>query len=147
VAPVNFSLETGVVLRLIMVEKPKILSNRSNEGARRYFMVILFRKVFVRFVKKISDMTVTYQLTEDEFDYRLFRRIKSQFARRTGSFKIKIEIEETETDETEAIMANPYLTEKIKEGIRSVENGNVISFTPEQFDELVKKHSVHTSGI
>jgi hypothetical protein len=144
---VNFSLETGVVLRLIMVEKPKILSNRSNEGARRYFMVILFRKVFVRFVKKISDMTVTYQLTEDEFDYRLFRRIKSQFARRTGSFKIKIEIEETETDETEAIMANPYLTEKIKEGIRSVENGNVISFTPEQFDELVKKHSVHTSGI
>ncbi|NBB20864.1 hypothetical protein GVN20_15960 [Runella sp. CRIBMP] len=92
-------------------------------------------------------MTVTYQLTEDEFDYQLFRRIKSQFARRPGSFKIKIEIEETELDETEAIMANPYLFEKIKAGIKSVENGNVISFTPEQFDELVKKHSVHASGI
>ncbi|WP_428665065.1 hypothetical protein [Runella sp.] len=92
-------------------------------------------------------MTVTYQLTEDEFDYQLFRRIKSQFARRNSSFKIKIEIEETETDETDAIMANPYLVEKIKKGIESIDNGNVISFTSEQFDELVKKHSVHPTSL
>jgi hypothetical protein len=87
-------------------------------------------------------MTVTYQLTEDEFDYRLFRRIKSQFARRTGSFKIKIEIEETETDETEAIMANPAYYEELLRRNASVEAGNVISFTSQEFDELVKKHSV-----
>ncbi|MEI7581128.1 hypothetical protein [Runella sp.] len=87
-------------------------------------------------------MTVTYQLTEDEFDYRLFRRIKSQFARRTGSFKIKIEIEETETDETEAIMANPAYYEELLRRKASVEAGNVISFTSQEFDELVKKHSV-----
>ncbi|MCP1382711.1 hypothetical protein [Runella salmonicolor] len=87
-------------------------------------------------------MTVTYQLTEDEFDYRLFRRIKSQFARRTGSFKIKIEIEETETDETEAIMADPAYYEELLRRKASVEAGNVISFTPQEFDELVKKHSV-----
>jgi hypothetical protein len=92
-------------------------------------------------------MTVTYQLTETEFDYQLFRRIKAQFSRSKSPIKIKIEIEEAELDETEAIMANPYLVEKIKKGIESVENGNVISFTPEEFDELVKKHSVHAASL
>ena len=92
-------------------------------------------------------MTVTYQLTEDEFDYQLFRRIKAQFARRNNSLKIKIEIEETETDETEAIMANPYLVEKLNKGMEAVKNGNTMNFTPSQFDELVQKHSVHTASL
>ena len=87
-------------------------------------------------------MTVTYQLTEDEFDYQLFRRIKAQFARRNNSLKIKIEIEETETDETEAIMANPAYHQELLRRKAAVEAGNVISFTPQQFDELVQKHSI-----
>jgi hypothetical protein len=87
-------------------------------------------------------MTVTYQLTEAEFDYQLFRRIKAQFARRNNSLKIKIEIEETETDETEAIMANPAYYQELLRRKASVEAGNIISFTPQQFDELVQKHSI-----
>jgi hypothetical protein len=87
-------------------------------------------------------MTVTYQLTESEFDYQLFKRIKSQFARRTASFNIKIEVEETEIDETEAIMANPAYHEELLSRKASLEAGNVISFTPQQFDELVKKYSI-----
>ncbi|TAF96321.1 MAG: hypothetical protein EAZ32_09205 [Cytophagia bacterium] len=87
-------------------------------------------------------MTVTYQLTEAEFDYQLFRRIKAQFSRRNNSLKIKIEIEETETDETEAIMANPAYYQELLRRKASVEAGNIISFTPQQFDELVQKHSI-----
>ncbi|TAE36339.1 MAG: hypothetical protein EAZ50_13225 [Runella slithyformis] len=87
-------------------------------------------------------MTVTYQLTEAEFDYQLFRRIKAQFARRNNSLKIKIEIEETETDETEAIMANPAYYQELLRRKASLEAGNIISFTPQQFDELVQKHSI-----
>jgi len=34
-------------------------------------------------------MTVTYQLTEAEFDYQLFRRIKAQFSRSKSPIKIK----------------------------------------------------------
>ncbi|TAH08974.1 MAG: hypothetical protein EAZ14_09260 [Runella slithyformis] len=71
-------------------------------------------------------MTVTYQLT----------------ARRNNSLKIKIEIEETETDETEAIMANPAYYQELLRRKASVEAGNIISFTPQQFDELVQKHSI-----
>lgn len=92
-------------------------------------------------------MTVTYELTEDEFDYPLFRRIKAQFKHRTSPLKIKIEIEETSADETEAIISNPYLYEKIKRGLEDVEKGNTMSFTPEEFDELVKKHSIHTPSV
>ena len=87
-------------------------------------------------------MTVTYQLTETEFDYQLFRRIKAQFSRSKSPIKIKIEIEEAELDETEAIMANPEFYQELLQRKESVEKGNVISFTPEQFDELVKKHSI-----
>lgn len=87
-------------------------------------------------------MTVTYQLTEAEFDYQLFRRIKAQFSRSKSPIKIKIEIEEAELDETEAIMANPEFYQELLQRKESVEKGNVISFTPEQFDELIKKHSI-----
>jgi hypothetical protein len=87
-------------------------------------------------------MTVTYQLTETEFDYQLFRRIKAQFSRSKSPIKIKIEIEEAELDETEAIMANPEFYQELLQRKESVEKGNVISFTPEQFDELIKKHSI-----
>lgn len=87
-------------------------------------------------------MTVTYQLTEAEFDYQLFRRIKAQFSRSKNPIKIKIEIEEAELDETEAIMANPEFYQELLQRKESVEKENVISFTPEQFDELIKKHSI-----
>ncbi len=92
-------------------------------------------------------MTVTYQLSESEFDYQLFKRIKSQFGRRNNSFKIKIEVETAETDETAAIMANPYLVAKLNEGIEAVKNENMITFNPEQFNELLKEHSIHATGI
>jgi hypothetical protein len=86
-------------------------------------------------------MTVTNQLTESEFNYQLFKRIKSQFARRrTVSFNIRIEVKEL--DETETIMANPYLAKKLKSSMESFKSGNFIEFTPKQFDELVKKHSI-----
>ena len=87
-------------------------------------------------------MTVTYQLTENEFDYRLFRKIKSQLLHRSHSAKIKIEIEDAETDETDVIMANPAYYQELIRRKASVEAGNVITFTPQQFDELVKEHSI-----
>ncbi len=85
-------------------------------------------------------MTVTYQLTADELSSDLIRKIKAQFGRHSNPLKIKIEVEEM--DETEQIMANPALFETLTKRAASAEAGNVISFTPEQFDELVKKHSI-----
>lgn len=85
-------------------------------------------------------MTVTYELTLDELSGALIKQIKSQFGRHADSLKVKIEIQQM--DETEQIMANPELFEKLTKRIASAEAGNVIQFTPEQFDELVKKHSI-----
>jgi hypothetical protein len=92
-------------------------------------------------------MTITYQLTESEFDYQFFKKIKSQFRKNGHPLKIKIEVEDIETDETDAIMANPYLLNKIEEGIKSVKNSNVITFTPEEFDGIIKKHIIHASSL
>ena len=85
-------------------------------------------------------MTVTYELTLDELSGALIKRIKSQFGRHSDSLKVKIEIQQM--DETEQIMANPEFYETLKKRIVSAEAGHVITFSPEQFNELIKEHSI-----
>ena len=85
-------------------------------------------------------MTVTYQLNFEELNADLIRKIKSQFNNRLDSLRVTLEV--ADMDETDAIMNNPELSEKIIRRRKSAFDGNVLNFTPESFNEIVKKHSI-----
>ena len=85
-------------------------------------------------------MTVTYQLNFDELNADLIRKIKSQFHNRLDSLRVTLEV--ADMDETDTIINNPELSQKIIKRRKVASDGNVLSFTPESFDEIVKKYSI-----
>jgi hypothetical protein len=85
-------------------------------------------------------MTVTYQFGLDELDASLIRKIKSQFGKCLAPLQVTLAI--SEIDETERILNNPILAEKILKRRQSAVDGKVINFTPEAFHEIVAKHSI-----
>lgn len=85
-------------------------------------------------------MTVTYQFSLDELDATLVRKIKSQFTKNSEALQVTLEI--SELDETERILNNPTLAEKISKRRLSAASGNVVNFTPDSFHELTEKYSI-----
>jgi uncharacterized membrane protein YgaE (UPF0421/DUF939 family) len=85
-------------------------------------------------------MTVTYQLSFEELNADLIHKIKSQFHNRLDSLRVTLEV--ADMDETDAILNNSELSEKILRRRKSASEGNVLSFTPESFHEIIEKHSI-----
>lgn len=75
-------------------------------------------------------MTTTFELEEQELDFKLFKKIKSLFKNQ----HIKLMIE---TDDL--ITQRKMMREKLLFSIKQGEEGNIVSFTPEQFNEVSNK--------
>ncbi len=72
-------------------------------------------------------MTTIFELDEHELDFKLFKKIKSLFKNQ----HIKMMIEGNDINLQKTLMR-----EKLLQSIKQVEEGNSVSFTPEQFDEI-----------
>lgn len=75
-------------------------------------------------------MTTTFELEEQELDFKLFKKIKNLFKNQ----RIKLMIE---TDDV--ITQRKMMREKLLLSIKQGEEGNIVSFTPEQFNEISNK--------
>ena len=75
-------------------------------------------------------MTTTFELEEQELDFKLFKKIKNLFKNQ----RIKLMIE---TDDV--ITQRKMMREKLLLSIKHGEEGNIVSFTPEQFNEISNK--------
>lgn len=79
---------------------------------------------------KIGFMTTTFELEEQELDFKLFKKIKSLFKNQ----HIKMMIESKDKNSQKELMR-----EKLLASIKQGEEGNIVSFTPEQFNEISNK--------
>jgi hypothetical protein len=75
-------------------------------------------------------MTTTFELEEQELDFKLFKKIKGLFKNQ----HIKMMIESNDLDIQKMLMR-----EKLLASIKQGEEGNILSFTPEQFNEISDK--------
>ena len=75
-------------------------------------------------------MTTTFELEEQELDFKLFKKIKGLFKNQ----HIKVMIESDDRNIQRELMRKKLLA-SIKQG----EEGQMLSFTPEQFDEISNK--------
>ena len=75
-------------------------------------------------------MTTTFELEEQELDFKLFKKIKGLFKNQ----HIKVMIESDDRNIQKELMR-----EKLLASIKQGEEGQILSFTPEQFDEISNK--------
>ena len=75
-------------------------------------------------------MTTTFELEEQELDFKLFKKIKSLF--KNQHIKLMIESDDL-------IAQRKMMREKLLLSIKQGEEGNIFSFTPEQFNEVSNK--------
>ena len=75
-------------------------------------------------------MTTTFELEEQELDFKLFKKIKGLFKNQ----HIKVMIESDDRN-----IQRELMREKLLASIKQGEEGQILSFTPEQFDEISNK--------
>ena len=75
-------------------------------------------------------MTTTFELEEQELDFKLFKKIKGLFKNQ----HIKVMIESDDRN-----IQRELMREKLLASIKQSEEGQILSFTPEQFDEISNK--------
>jgi GTP1/Obg family GTP-binding protein len=75
-------------------------------------------------------MTTTFELEEQELDFKLFKKIKGLFKNQ----HIKMMIESNDID-----IQKMQMREKLLASIKQGEEGNIVSFTSEQFNEISNK--------
>ena len=75
-------------------------------------------------------MTTTFELEEQELDFKLFKKIKGLF--KNQHIKVMIESEDRN-------IQRELMREKLLASIKQGEEGQILSFTPQQFDEMSNK--------
>lgn len=75
-------------------------------------------------------MTITFELEEQELDFKLFKKIKSLF--KNQHIKLMIESDDL-------IVQRKIMREKLLLSIKQGEEGEIVSFTSEQFNEISDK--------
>jgi antitoxin YefM len=92
------------------------------------FLCFLFSKLHNN---PLKIMYTTYHLNTSELDENFLNAVKSQF--QDSNLTITIE---KEMDETEYLMTNPANKRHLLDAMENVKNGNVISFTFEEFEKM-----------
>jgi serine/threonine protein kinase HipA of HipAB toxin-antitoxin module len=81
-------------------------------------------------------MTATFELEEQELDFKLFKKIKRLF--KNQHIRLMIESDDL-------IVQRQVMREKLLLSIKQGDEGNIVSFTPEQFNEISNK--LHENSI
>jgi len=81
-------------------------------------------------------MTTTFELEEQELDFKLFKKIKRLF--KNQHIRLMIESDDL-------IVQRQVMREKLLLSIKQGDEGNIVSFTPEQFNEISNK--LHENSI
>jgi hypothetical protein len=75
-------------------------------------------------------MTTTFELQEQELDFKLFKKIKGLFKNQ----HIKMMIESDDKN-----IQRELMREKLLASLKQGEEGNIVSFSSEQFNEISNK--------